>query len=75
MRRCEIIKTFLSQEEQFDKEKETRIGDNITSMSKQYTFCLNKDNGDILVQTENVVKTPKGILEAKYIANLLSGKQ
>ena len=78
-KRCEIIQSFLSQDndKKFDKDIESRIFEKITNMSKQYMFSLDKKTGDLLVQDNQfeLLKTPEGILEAKYVSILLSGKQ
>ncbi|KAH3843001.1 hypothetical protein DPMN_116507 [Dreissena polymorpha] len=79
-KRCEIIKTFLTDENnaKFDKEKEKRIFQMITSMSDEYKYNFTLDEGQdgILVNQDNftLLKTPEGILEAKYVSILLSGK-
>ncbi|KAH3830537.1 uncharacterized protein LOC127879879 [Dreissena polymorpha] len=72
--RCEILRYFLKDDHgEFDKEKESKIFERITNMSQDYRFTLQNDS--ILVNDDplKLLKTPEGILEAKYVSIMLSG--
>ncbi|XP_053400590.1 retron Vc95 probable ATPase-like [Mercenaria mercenaria] len=81
-RRCEIIKSFLMDENQtrFDRTKEGQIFKALTK-SEAYSFGLSDDSSNsdrqLLLNgsTFALLKAPEGILEAKAFSILMSGKQ
>ncbi|XP_052278057.1 uncharacterized protein LOC127876692 [Dreissena polymorpha] len=75
LKRSEIITAFLENQERYDNSIEQDVFEEITHQSAEYEFAL--DGGGKLQVNHNsmkLLKTPEGILEAKYVSILLSGK-
>ena len=80
--RAEIIKYFLTNEDEFDIDKEHAYFTDLTRQG-DIAFKLSQDKNRIVVESKEAklpggeyafLKTPEGILEAKYFSILMSSK-
>jgi hypothetical protein len=75
--RCEIIKYFLKNGEEFDKDKEQKyFRQLLLNESDDYNFKLDSDDKIRLSEGEfALLKTPEGILEAKAFSIIISSRK